>query len=157
MPLEQLPELDVAARSEHGNKKTFDLALAARGAAVLMPVRDARLGTDNDVQPAGPVSHAIWVKQNVPSARHGGSLPVRLTPAQGAFPAAASGSSAAPNLVGVDRLARQASRFSRRVAPRPRPRPRPRRPRPRPRPPDRPGPPGSRRPPGRVPRTDRRR
>src|SRR5580698_1615180 len=60
LPLEQLPELDVAAGAEHGHKETLGLALAARGAAVLMPVHDPRLGADDDVQPAGPVGHAIW-------------------------------------------------------------------------------------------------
>jgi hypothetical protein len=78
MPLEQLPELNVAGRAEHGDKEALDHALAASGAAVLLPVEDAGLGTDHNVQPAGPVSHVIWVKQDVSSARHGGSLPVRL-------------------------------------------------------------------------------
>jgi len=91
IPLEQFPELNEAGRAEHGDKEALDLALAARGAAVLLPVEDARLGADHNVQPAGPVSHAIWVKQDVSSTRHGGSLPVRPMPAQSAFPPAASG------------------------------------------------------------------
>jgi hypothetical protein len=61
IPFEQATELGEAVRAEHGDQKAFDLALAARGAAVLLLVEDSGPGAHHDVQPAGSARHRVWV------------------------------------------------------------------------------------------------